>query len=58
MAQYNTFSLETCFEMAYAMGVDMSYEQYEALLLDEADTKALAKKDLSTIQRGRKRIHF
>ena len=44
MAQYNTFSLETCFEMAYAMGVDMSYEQYEALLLDEADTKALAKK--------------
>ena len=47
MDQYNSFSLETCFEMARAMGVEVSYDDIETKLLDEVDTKVLAAKIVS-----------
>ena len=47
MNQYNSFSLDTCFEMARAMGVEVSYDDIESKLLDEVDTKVLAAKIVS-----------
>ncbi|MBB5182919.1 neurofilament protein [Catenisphaera adipataccumulans] len=43
LAQYNSFTLETCIDMAKAMGVDMEYDQYVNELMDNADLSALAK---------------
>ena len=34
ISQYNQFSLDTCIDMARAMGINMGYDQYAALLLD------------------------
>lgn len=44
---YNSFALETCIEMAKAMGVQLDYDQYSNMLLDDADVKALSKKVLA-----------
>lgn len=44
--QYNNFALDTCFEMAQALGVNMNYDNYAALLLDSDDLDALTKKVL------------
>ncbi len=41
--QYNSFSLETCIDMAKAMGVDMGYDQYAAKLLESSDLKKISK---------------
>lgn len=35
--QYNHFSLDTCIDMARAMGVNLGYDQYANWLLEEAD---------------------
>lgn len=58
MEQYNSFSLDTCIEMAYAMGANMSYDEYEALLLDEADTKRLAKQIIKDFELDTKGFTF
>lgn len=43
MEQYNQFSLDTCIDMAKAMGIDMGYDQYAQLLMDQSDTKEIVK---------------
>ena len=43
MEQYNQFSLDTCIDMAKAMGIDMGYDQYAQLLMDQFDTKEIVK---------------
>ncbi len=43
VAQYNNFALDTCFEMARAMGVQMGYHEYTQALLEEKDVKKVAK---------------
>lgn len=43
MEQYNQFSLDTCIDMAKAMGIDMGYDQYAQLLMDQSDTKGIVK---------------
>ncbi len=44
ISQYNQFSLDTCIDMARAMGINMGYDQYAALLLDNSDLKKVAEK--------------
>lgn len=43
MEQYNQFSLDTCIDMAKAMGIDMGYDQYAQLLMDQSDNKEIVK---------------
>lgn len=43
MEQYNQFSLDTCIDMAKAMGIDMGYDQYAQLLMDQSDTQEIVK---------------
>lgn len=43
MEQYNQFSLDTCIDMAKAMGIDMGYDQYAQLLMDQSDMKEIVK---------------
>lgn len=43
MEQYNQFSLDTCIDMAKAMSIDMGYDQYAQLLMDQSDTKEIVK---------------
>lgn len=42
VAQYNSLSLDTCIEMARAMGVDLSYDGYADLLFDNTNLKTIA----------------
>lgn len=50
MEQYNQFSLDTCIDMAKAMGIDMGYDQYAQLLMDQSDTKEIVKTILEQYQ--------
>lgn len=43
MEQYNQFSLDTCIDMAKAMGIDMGYDQYAQLLMYQSDNKEIVK---------------
>ncbi|MDO4467979.1 MAG: hypothetical protein Q4C49_13410 [Bacillota bacterium] len=43
VAQYNNFALDTCFEMARAMGVPMGYHEFTQALLEESDIKKISK---------------
>lgn len=43
MEQYNQFSLDTCIDMAKAMGIEMGYDQYAELLMDQSDIKEIVK---------------
>lgn len=56
--QYNSFAMDTCFEMARAMGVNMDYENYASLLLDNADIDALTKKVLDDFHVDTKAFTF
>lgn len=40
--QYNQFSLDTCIDMARAMGIQMGYDEYAQMLMDQTDLKAMA----------------
>ena len=42
LAQYNNFAIDTCIDMARAMGVDMGYDQYANMLLEITDLKTIA----------------
>ena len=46
LAQYNSFAIDTCLEMARAMGVDLAYDGYASMLLDSDDVKVLSKQVL------------
>lgn len=55
---YNNFALDTCIEMAKAMGVDLDYDQYANMLLDNADVKALADHVLADFDVDKKAFTF
>lgn len=42
MDQYKQFSLNTCIDMAKAMGIGLEYDQYAQLLMDSVDVYELA----------------
>ena len=44
MKQYQAFSVETCIDMANAMGIKKNYDDYAKLLLEEADENKIAEK--------------
>ena len=56
--QYKSFAMDTCFEMARAMGVNMDYDNYASLLLDNADIDALTKKVLDEFHVDTKAFTF
>ena len=58
IAQYEQFSLDTCIDMARAMGIEMGYDQYASMLLEEADEKKIAKSILDTYQLNVKSYSF
>ncbi len=58
LAQYNNFAIDTCLEMANAMGVSMSYNDYEAMLLDQDDLKAMTKQVLDQYHVDAKAFSF
>lgn len=39
--QYRQFSLDTCIDMAKAMGIDLGYDQYAELLMENSDNKKI-----------------
>ena len=41
LEQYNNFAIDTCLEMAKAMGVAMDYDAYAAMLLDSDNIKQI-----------------
>ena len=43
LAQYNSFAVDTCIDMAKAMGINKEYEDYAQYLLLEADEAVIAK---------------
>ena len=56
--QYKSFAMDTCFEMARAMGVNMDYDNYASLLLDNADIDVLTKKVLDDFHVDTKAFTF
>ena len=58
IAQYNNFAIDTCLEMANAMGVTMAYSDYEAMLLDQDDLKAMSKQVLDQYHVDAKAFSF
>ena len=58
LAQYNNFAIDTCLEMANAMGVSMSYNDYEAMLLDQDDLKVMNKQVLDQYHVDAKAFSF
>lgn len=42
LEQYNNFALDTCIDMAKAMGVNLGYDDYANMLLSSSDVKAIA----------------
>ena len=58
IAQYEQFSLDTCIDMARAMGIEMGYDQYASMLLEEADEKKIAKSILDIYQLNAKSYSF
>ena len=58
LAQYNNFAIDTCLEMANAMGVSMSYNDYEAMLLDQDDLKVMTKQVLDQYHVDAKAFSF
>ena len=58
IAQYEQFSLDTCIDMARAMGIEMGYDQYASMLLEEADEKKIAKSIWDTYQLNAKSYSF
>ena len=56
--QYKSFAMDTCFEMARAMGVNMDYDNYASLLLDNADIDVLTKRVLDDFHVDTKAFTF
>ena len=58
LAQYNNFAIDTCIDMAKAMGVDMNYDQYANMLLEFADLKTIAKNIVDKYELKTKKFTF
>lgn len=58
LAQYNNFAIDTCIDMAKAMGVDMGYDQYANMLLEIADIKTIAKNIIDKYELKTKKFSF
>ena len=56
--QFNKFSLDTCIEMAKAMGVAMDYDQYASMLMESADISKLSENVLSQYNVDKKAFSF
>lgn len=58
LAQYNNFAIDTCIDMAKAMGVDMDYDQYANMLLEIVDLKTIAKNIIDKYELKTKKFSF
>ena len=58
LEQYNNFAIDTCLEMAKAMGVAMDYDAYAAMLLDSDNIKQMAKDVLAKYNVDTKAFSF
>lgn len=58
LAQYNNFAIDTCIDMARAMGVDMGYDQYANMLLEITDLKAIANNIIDKYDLKTKKFSF
>lgn len=58
LEQYNNFTIDTCLEMAKAMGVAMDYDAYAAMLLDSDNIKQMAKDVLAKYNVDAKAFSF
>ena len=58
LKQYNNFAIDTCLEMAKAMGVAMDYDAYAAMLLDSDNIKQMAKDVLAKYNVDAKAFSF
>lgn len=56
--QFNKFSLDTCIEMAKAMGIAMDYDQYASMLMESADIAKLSENVLSQYNVDKKAFSF
>ena len=58
LEQYNNFAIDTCLEMAKAMGIAMDYDAYAAMLLDSDNIKQMAKDVLAKYNVDAKAFSF
>ena len=58
LAQYNNFAIDTCIDMARAMGVDMGYDQYANMLLEIMDLKTIANNIIDKYDLKTKKFNF
>ena len=58
LAQYNNFGIDTCIDMARAMGVDMGYDQYANMLLEITDLKTIANNIIDKYDLKTKKFSF
>ena len=58
LEQCNNFAIDTCLEMAKAMGVAMDYDAYAAMLLDSDNIKQMAKDVLAKYNVDAKAFSF
>lgn len=58
LAQYNNFAIDTCIDMARAMGVDMGYDQYANMLLEITDLKSIANNIIDKYDLKTKKFSF
>lgn len=58
LAQYNNFAIDTCIDMARAMGVDMAYDQYANMLLEITDLKTIANNIIDKYDLKTKKFSF
>lgn len=58
LAQYNNFAIDTCIDMARAMGVDMGYDQYANMLLEFTDLKTIANNIIDKYDLKTKKFSF
>ena len=58
LAQYNNFAIDTCIDMARAMGVDMGHDQYANMLLEITDLKTIANNIIDKYDLKTKKFSF
>ena len=56
--QYRHFSLDTCIDMAHAMGIPLGYDDYASMLLETDDLSAIAKDLFKTYDLTSKKYTF
>ena len=56
--QYRHFSLDTCIDMAHAMGIPLGYDDYASMLLETDDLNAIAKDLFKTYDLTSKKYTF